>query len=79
MDDTEAVPWEFLKTFVKEKKKAFNVRQNSLRICTHDDSFHPGYLLGIRQRVILQLFRSPRGGVHARSGNPAIFVESSLA
>jgi hypothetical protein len=64
MDDTEAVPWKFLKTSVKEKKKAFNVRQNSLRICTHDDSFHPGYLLAIRQRVILQLLRSPRGGVH---------------
>jgi hypothetical protein len=79
MDDTEAVPWEFLKTFVKEKKKAFNVRQNSLRICTHDDSFHPGHLLATRQRVILQLLRSPGEASMTRSGNPAIFVESSLA
>jgi hypothetical protein len=45
----------------RERKKTFNVRQNSLRICTHDDSFHPGYLLDIRQRVILQLLRSPGG------------------
>jgi hypothetical protein len=44
MDDTEAAPWEFLKTSVKEKKKAFHVRQNRLRISTHDDSFYPGYL-----------------------------------
>jgi hypothetical protein len=63
MDDTEAVPWEFLKTSVKEKKKAFNVRENSLRIGTHDDSFHPGHLLATRRRLILQLLRSPRGGV----------------
>ena len=49
--------------FRKRKEKAFHVRQNSLRIGTHDDSFPPGYLLAIRQRVILQLLRSPRGGV----------------
>jgi hypothetical protein len=46
------------------KEKTFNVRQNSLRKCIHDDSFHPGYHLGIRQRLILQLLRSPGGGVH---------------